>query len=478
MKSEFLLSNVLMDGMVKLNKKLMNVRIGNGFGAWEQYIIDPIGYGLNDASCLIIILDGETLWENHSKVEEVEKLLSLISDYSEENKGTKVYISNIYCRMTSVINVNEMRIIEQYESGVNKLIYDMCSRDVGVSCINIRRMINIVGEESAFSKRMEYMASCPFSMKFLKLLSDEVASLDYFRDAPRKKCLVLDFDNTLWGGVIGEEGRAGISISNSKEGKQYYDFQKMLLKIQSSGIILAAASKNNENDLIDVFDGTGMPIRESDFVCKRINWNPKSLSIEEIAQELNIGLDSLVFIDDNPVERCEVKEKLNEVEAPDFPNDTYDLEKFGLMIYERYFKTDKQLEEDLKKTEMYLANSKRNRLRDESVNLDSFIGSLKIELSVSRADKDNIQRIAQMTQKTNQFNLTTKRYSEADIDRMLSNPACYIYIGHVADKFGDNGITNLCIVNVNGDVAYIDEFLMSCRVMERKVEYDFLNDHR
>ncbi len=474
MKNELLISNVMMNGIAKLNTKLHGVHISNGFGTWEQYLIDPVYYELAEYSCIIIILDGDKLRDNYEDVGDLIHILSLIGDFSKQHNEILIYISNIRCRNKTVIDAAEMHCIEEFETKINRSIYCLCEKYTNIVCINIKKFIEAIGEEKAYSKQMEYMSSCPYSVKVQKCMADEIARMDYFNQNTRKKCLVVDLDNTLWGGVIGEEGIDGITLSNHKEGKQYYDFQNIILKIKSTGIILAISSKNNMEDVEGVFKKEFMLLKKDDFVIAKINWNPKSKSINEIATELNIGLDSIVFIDDNPVEREEVKKHLPDVVVPDFPENAADLEEFGLFLYEQYFRTDKVLKEDAEKTKMYIANKERNKLKNTTLNLDEFVKSLEITLIISGADPSHLSRIAQMTQKTNQFNLTTKRYTESDISEMLKDKNKKIYIGSVKDKFGDNGITLLCILLLDEEEAYIDEFLMSCRVMERKIEFDFL----
>lgn len=475
MGNELLISNVTMDGLVKLSKKLSSVQINNGFGTWEQYLIDPDHYKLNSYSCIFIILDGNALMESGKDVGYVSHVLSVLEDFLYKHREINVYISNVKCSHNTTIRMEDMRKIESFEWEINNEIYGLCENYENVVCINIKRIIENIGEDKAYSKQMEYMSSCPYSIGTLKMIADELSAVDYFRTHPRKKCLVLDLDNTLWGGVVGEDGIEGITISNHKEGKKYYDFQRIILKIKGAGAILAISSKNNEEDVKELFDKGDMPLKKDDFVSFRINWGPKSQAITEIASELNIGLDSIVFVDDNPAEREEVKTHLTEVEVPDFPANSDNLEKYGLFLYERYFKIDKLLKEDVEKTDMYIANRERNKLKSTIHNIDDFIKSLEMVLTVFRGDVAYVGRIAQMTQKTNQFNLTTKRYTELEIGQFLEDKGKRIYIGSVKDRFGDNGITLLCILTLNEISANIDEFLMSCRVMERRLEYDFLH---
>lgn len=286
----------------------------------------------------------------------------------------------------------------------------------------------------------------------------------------RKKCIVLDLDNTLWGGILGEDGIEGIKIGGDYPGKAFLYFQKTLVELSKSGIILAICSKNNENDVKECWAKNPYNILTEKYISSyRINWNNKADNIREIAAELNIGLDSFVFIDDSPAEREIIKQNLPMVEVPDFPDHPYDLPLFINGLIEKYFRVYALTDEDKNKTEEYKANALRATEQTKFTDIDSFIQSLEIKMTIQPANKMNINRIAQMTQKTNQFNLTTKRYTESDLNAMLAEGA-KIWCLSVADKFGDSGITGAVIIK-NSE---IDEFLLSCRILGKGIEKEFL----
>lgn len=286
----------------------------------------------------------------------------------------------------------------------------------------------------------------------------------------RKKCLVLDLDNTLWGGILGEDGLDGIKIGGDYPGKAFLCFQKGLLELSKNGVILTICSKNNEQDVSDLWEKNPfLVLRKEHFAAYRINWQDKATNIKELALELNIGLDSFVFVDDNPTERELVKQLLPEVSVPDFPVQPYELPIFFKKLVEDYFKVYAVTEEDMNKTAQYKANAQRSSFQHNFSNFDEFLRSLDIHLTIASANEFNIPRIAQMTQKTNQFNLTTKRYTDADIKTMLEN-GWQVYCLSVADRFGDNGITGCVIVNGNE----IDSFLLSCRILGKGIETAFI----
>lgn len=287
----------------------------------------------------------------------------------------------------------------------------------------------------------------------------------------RKKCLVLDLDNTLWGGVLGEDGIEGIKIGGDYPGKAFLYWQDALLELSKSGVILTICSKNNEQDVLDAWEKNPfMILKKEHFAAYRINWTDKATNIKELATELNIGLDSFVFVDDNPTERELIRQMLPMVEVPEFPAQPYELMPFFKQLVEDYFKVYSVTDEDKKKTEQYKQNAARAQAQASFADFDSFLESLDIQITIESANEFNIQRIAQMTQKTNQFNLTTHRYTDADV-RGFIEKGWKIWCMSVADKFGDNGITGAIMVTPEGA---IDTFLLSCRILGKGIEMAFV----
>lgn len=290
---------------------------------------------------------------------------------------------------------------------------------------------------------------------------------------PRKKCLILDLDNTVWGGILGEDGLEGIKIGGDYPGNAFLYFQEALISLSKNGVILSICSKNNEQDVLESWElNPFIKLNNKYISAYRINWNNKADNIREIAKELNIGLDSVVFIDDNPTERELVKQELPMVAVPDFPTHPYELMIFYKQLVETYFRVYELTKEDKSKTEQYKANAKRATEASRFTNIEDFIKSLDIEIDILPADKFNINRIAQMTQKTNQFNLTTHRYTEAEIESFLKE-GYLIYCINVKDRFGDNGITGAVIIKNpehQSDIPQIDSFLLSCRVLGKGIE--------
>lgn len=291
----------------------------------------------------------------------------------------------------------------------------------------------------------------------------------------RRKCLVLDLDNTLWGGVLGEDGVDGIKLGGDYPGKAYTLWQEALLRLSRTGVILALCSKNNESDVQEAWEKNPfMVLKREHFSAMRINWNDKATNITALADELNIGLDSMVFLDDNPSERELVKQLLPQVEVPDFPDKPYQLMPFFKRLVEDYFRIYMVTSEDLSKTEQYHANAMRRAEQSRFADLDEYLYSLDIQIDVLPADEHNLSRIAQMTQKTNQFNLTTHRYTQAEVQQRL-DAGWLVYCMRVSDRFGDSGITGTVFLEPTGENAVnIDTLLLSCRILGKGIEEAFV----
>ncbi|MGM9821683.1 MAG: HAD-IIIC family phosphatase [Muribaculaceae bacterium] len=290
----------------------------------------------------------------------------------------------------------------------------------------------------------------------------------------RKKCLVLDLDNTLWGGVLGEDGVEGIKIGGDYPGNAFQYFQEGIVELGRRGVILAVCSKNNEADVMEAWKKNPfMKLTDRHFAAYRINWVNKADNIRAIAKELNLGLDSIVFVDDNPTERELIRQQLPMVTVPEFPKHPYGLMELLQKLVDKYFRAYELTAEDLAKTEQYKANARRSAAQHQFTDMNEFIRSLEIEINIIPADGFNIPRIAQMTQKTNQFNLTTRRYTDADIEDFVKR-GYLVYCISVRDKFGDNGITGAIILNKEGKTAEVDTLLLSCRILGKGIETAFV----
>lgn len=299
-------------------------------------------------------------------------------------------------------------------------------------------------------------------MRFLQPLAGKVA-----------KCAVVDLDNTLWGGVIGEDGLDGIQLDDGLPGAFHQELQRALKDLSDRGVLLAVCSKNNPEDALEAISThPGMLLREKDFSAVRINWQEKARNLEEIAAELNIGVDALAFLDDNPVERQNIRLRLPEVTVLELPEDVA-----GWAAAVREAPAFQRLElsnEDARRGEMYVQQRERKQLEQSHSSPEDFLRSLEQRVEVAPLTSLTLTRIAQLTQKTNQFNLTTRRYTEAEIETAAAQPGAGVWSISVRDRFGDNGLTGVAIVVRDGDACEIDTLLLSCRVIGRTVETAFL----
>jgi FkbH-like protein len=289
-----------------------------------------------------------------------------------------------------------------------------------------------------------------------------------------KKCVVLDLDGTLWGGIVGEGGAEGIALGPTAPGIEYVEFQRALLDLTRRGVLLAVCSKNNPEDALPVIRShPHMVLREEHFAAMRVNWNNKADNIAEIAEELNIGLDSLIFIDDNPNERELIRQLLPEVMTVELPRDPslYRRMLEGMPDFDLLALTA----EDEKRAARYQANAKRRVERGAAASLDEYLRSLQIRAEIGIASPDALGRLVQMFNKTNQFNLTTRRYQAEDVTRFLQSDAHRVYGLRVADRFGDHGLVGTAVVRAEEGAWRIDSLLMSCRVMGLGVETAFLH---
>jgi len=387
------------------------------------------------------------------------------------NPNKTCYAFTIY-QSYYVYNETGNRVITNAIEDYNKKLYELSQNAPNLKVIDFSHFCRRYSASNLINWKYYYISQMQLNPllrnDFHQWLQLELAAIE----GRRKKCLVLDLDNTLWGGILGEDGIEGIQIGNTYPGNAFLDFQKNLLELSEKGVILTVCSKNNEQDVLEAWDKIPfLPIRKEQLAAWRINWNNKADSISELVQELNIGLDSLVLIDDNPSERTLVKQFHPMVETPEFPQQPYLLPAFFEKICEDYFLIYKLTDEDTTKLAQYQANIQRNQAKKSFASFDDYLKSLEIELHIQDLNRQNAPRIAQLTQKTNQFNLTTKRYTEEDL-QTLANHGAKIYCLRVKDRFGDNGITGVAIITFskNGETAEIDSFLLSCRILGKQIE--------
>lgn len=343
-------------------------------------------------------------------------------------------------------------------------------RHENVRVFPYRRIIGSLGEENSFSLKTWYLGKILHTNLAQRRLAEEIGRLAELEQRTPKKVLLVDLDNTLWGGLAGEREHTPLELSEEHQGLAYKNAQRVLQLMERAGVVLGIVSKNNEEDAMAVIrEHPHMVLREQDFAIRRINWQPKHENIREIAHSLNLGLDSLVFWDDSPGERALVQQMLPQVEVPPFPDSPVELAPALAELYEKYFQKPRLTEEDRQKTRQYAENEQRNRLEEQTGDYDRFLRRLGIRVQVLDPGP-HMERLVQLVNKTNQFNLTTLRYSLEEMQKTVADPAKKVYLYRVEDCFGDYGIVSALIVSLAGGIPMVEEWVLSCRVMGKQVE--------
>jgi FkbH-like protein len=350
-------------------------------------------------------------------------------------------------------------------------------KDDDRACVfDIARVRNQVGNDRAYSPKLYYTAKSPWAGPFCAALATEILRFGIASRGWTKKCLVVDMDNTLWGGVLGEDGTTGVQIGpGDPAGEAYADVQLAVKAINDRGVLIAACSRNNDADVDELFDHRpDMPLKREDFAAAQINWDPKHLNVTRIADALNIGTDSLVFIDDSDAECMLVTKALPEVRTLKLPADCASKAEF--VLRSPWFERLRITPEDSGKAIQYAANARRLRLKRQFADLPAYLYELGTELRVMQAQRSHLRRAHQLFAKTNQFNVTTKRYTVAELERLLDDPRWRLVVASLKDGFGDMGVVGLYLIELEGRDARIDSFVMSCRALGRDAEGALMND--
>jgi FkbH-like protein len=329
---------------------------------------------------------------------------------------------------------------------------------------------------NAISSPLWYLSKTPFHKNVFISAADACKSAINAFTGRSKKVLIVDLDDTLWGGIVGDDGIENLKVGGHDGiGEAYADFQMWLQRIKSWGVILCICSKNDEKIALEVFDKhSGMLLKKSDFVKWRINWDDKAKNIAELVKELNVGMDSVVFLDDNPAERDRVRTALQGIYVPEMPEDKMEYPAFIRSL--NCFNSLHLTEEDNKRSELYKDEETRGNSKLNFTSVEDWINSLKIEVTFEELNELNLNRAEQLLNKTNQMNLRTRRLSKEELKKWNSQKDHWFYVVSVKDIFGDNGITGLLGFHKTTDGnIFIDDFVMSCRVMGRKIEDKMLD---
>ena len=342
--------------------------------------------------------------------------------------------------------------------------------------VDLEPIIAAVGLSAAVDYRQYLSAKALYSLGFLRAYAEAVKPIFLAVQGRRKKLLVLDCDNTLWGGIVGEDGVANIRLGGETlEGKVFQEVQSLLMGLQRAGVLLALCSKNNSQEVDSVLEShPEMVLRDKDFVSKKLDWNDKASNLMEIADDLNLGLDSIVFLDDSPFELGLIRDALPGVFCVQVPDQISDYPRVVRELKNTFFSPSKTIEDE-HKTEMYRQEVRRKAVKRQHVSIDDYLAFLGLRLKFYSDDASLVARAVQLSQKTNQFNLTTRRYTASDIHRMLGDDTYMVESFFASDRYGDYGVTGLAVIKLDSDMAIIESFLMSCRVIGRNFEYSFFD---
>jgi FkbH-like protein len=352
---------------------------------------------------------------------------------------------------------------------INCAIRNSAKQNQGIYVLDYDGLVSRHGRLSWHDERKWLTARMPIAADKLVNLAREWLRFVVPLSGKISKALVVDLDNTLWGGIIGEDGMNGIKLGTEYPGAGYQALQRAMIDLSRRGILLAICSKNNLDDAMEALQShPGMLLRPEDFAAMRISWNDKAQGLREIAEELNIGIDSLAFLDDNPFEREQVRAALPDVSVIDLPNDPllYATTVRNWPGFERLTLSA----EDQKRTLMYAEQRERAQAEHSFQSKEDFYRYLQQEAEIAPVTPATLARVAQLTQKTNQFNLTTRRYTEQQISEIANRPDWQVLSIRARDRFGDHGLVGVAITKDHDDLCEIDSFLLSCRVIGRTVE--------
>ena len=431
------LSNVNMNMVIRMLQKNAQVYEAEGYGNELGTLLNPqSSYHAYHAEITFLIMDLAELLEHDLDPVTAEQK---IGNWFRTLEGCLpqegvFYVSDAYLWAVELAVLADTGRKSQLEGIWERELRNLQQKHANVRSFPYRALTEHFGEEILYRAALEYLTP--------------------------KKVLVLDLDNTLWGGLAGETDHTPVVLSEDHSGLAYKNLQRVLKIMQSQGVLLTIASKNNETDAMEILEHhPHMVLRPEDFAAQRINWDSKPDNIRKIAQELNLGTDSFVFFDDSEAEREMVRQMLPEVEVPEFPARAEDLAPAMVKIYETYFAAAVITGEDREKTAQYRANAGRKQMEERAGSFEEYVNP-----------KEHLDRLTQLLNKTNQFNLTTRRYTLEQMRQITEDTKKRVFLYQVTDVFGDNGIVAAAIVDTAGELPEITDFVMSCRVMGRNIE--------
>ncbi len=401
---------------------------------------------------------------------EVDAFAHLISQAAASYKSVLVptWAVPTYVRGLGLIDARQGGVTRAL-TAMNLRLMEALDASKNVFVLNSQRWVEGVGK-GAMNPKLWFLGKVPFHADVFAACAKEVKAVLAAVAGQMRKLLVLDLDDTLWGGIVGDQGWENLRLGGHDSlGEAFVEFQKAIKDLQSRGVVLALASKNEESVALEAIRRhPEMVLREDDFVTWRINWEDKARNIADLTAELNLGMQSVVFIDDNPVERARVREALPEVFVPEWPEDK--LLYAATLRSLSCFDAPAISREDLERTKLYTSERQRTSMKVQFASLDEWLASLGIKVKYGRVDAANLARTTQLLNKTNQMNLSTRRLTETELTRWLESPSRELWVLHVSDRFGDAGLTGIVSIEHESSRTLMVDFVLSCRVMGRKVE--------
>lgn len=477
-KNENIDAELYLPGFNQYVQEILNEKSGlYNFKPEVIYFSLDIAYYCEDLLSQLFDLGSQRCFELIE--ERMMNVYGLLNHLSKSLPNSVVMIENYFLKssyFTKTLEYNSNYGLESIVSKLNSDLERFALENQNVRIVSLVSLFQQYGEEKLIDQRLHYIAKSRWSQFGNQKVAELYLNHLKAYKGLRKKVIVLDLDNTLWGGVIGQDGMEGIMLNNDGPGKAFYDFQTELLKLFKMGIILVIASKNTEEVAMEAIENHPyMVLRKNNFVAHRINWDNKAQNIRSMAKELNLGLDSFIFLDDSHFERGLVASEIPEVTVPDLPEDPMEYVKFLKSL--EYFNFHKLTDDDFKRNKTYLDNQERKKFSDAFTDTTAYLKSLEMTALIKPIDDFSFPRIVQLIGKTNQFNVTTRRHSEAVMKEFYNDNDKFLILElSLKDKFGDNGIVAAAIIKFDdSDSAMIDTFLMSCRVLTRNVENAFIS---
>jgi FkbH-like protein len=477
-----------------LQKELPSAFAGVGFAA---HVTSP-GYGIvipallrdgtHQPDALIVQMDVQGFYtrdwrqpsaENERLLEEMtDLLLTSIEEYAAVSRdGCSILINSLPSTISpsaGFLDAHHPDGAEFLTSYINGRLAACARQTDRITLVNTDLLMANIAPAKRYDAKLWFYGRMPYSPIATQALAKGFAEAYAARFAKPAKVLALDLDNTLWRGIYGEDGLAGLGCGDDFPGNAFKAFQEECLRLKSQGMLLTILSKNNADALLVFDEHPGMALKRSDFVGHRINWAPKSNNIRELAEDLDLDLDSFVFLDDSPHERDAMRQLAPEVCVPELPSDPAVRPDFLRNCNPTW--PLRLTKEDRLRSKLYAVQAKGRELKRQTGSLEDYLGNLRQRLHIEAAQPSTLPRIAQMHARTNQFNLTTRRLSETELEAMANAPDDYsIVLGRLTDRFGDHGIVICGTVRLTATSAELLTFLMSCRVIGRDVERAFLD---